>query len=306
MHVDEPADLVGMTGVDRSICFYVHHNRNGRYVMIRMLNCCFTFLVCSCSAWAVQPLHAELVVADFENLSPNISYEGPGGGSYWNGSDEAGSFTSGGAVFYNDYNEQYGSWSGWSYSNMVDTVTAGYENGFSAYALVGAQGETNYAVGYYSTFPAPRPVTVELPGAPVGLDVTNTTYAAKSMIYGDRWAKKFGDGDYFLLTILGKDANGDPTGSVEFHLADYAPDKEDSLVRDWTWVDLTSLGADTRKLEFSLGSSDAGSYGINTPTYFAVDNLTTRVPEPGSAALLGLTLLFGIAVYRWRRRRQQA
>ena len=36
-----------------------------------------------------------------------------------------------------------------------------------------------------------------------------------------------------------------------------------------------------------MSSSDTGSYGMNTPAYFAMDSLTT-VPEPMTIALLGL------------------
>ena len=112
-------------------------------------------------ASATQILHAELV-ADFENLSPTIAYTGPGGGHYENGKNLSGSFFSGGATFVNDYNPQYESWQGWSYSNTIDTLTAGYTNQYSAYALPGAHGPTNYAVGYQAA-------TVELPSAPVEL-----------------------------------------------------------------------------------------------------------------------------------------
>jgi hypothetical protein len=38
-------------------------------------------------------------------------------------------------------------------------------------------------------------------------------------------------------------------------------------------------------LEFSLSSSDIGSYGMNTPAYFALDMV---VPEPGTLVLLAL------------------
>ena len=43
------------------------------------------------------------------------------------------------------------------------------------------------------------------------------------------------------------------------------------------------------ELRFGFDSSDAGDFGINTPTYFAIDNLVT-VPEPGHTLLIGLGL----------------
>jgi hypothetical protein len=46
-----------------------------------------------------------------------------------------------------------------------------------------------------------------------------------------------------------------------------------------------------------------GEYGINTPTYVALDNLTlAAVPEPGTAALLACGVLAGLAVRQARRR----
>ena len=57
---------------------------------------------------------------DFQDLSL------PAANSYWNGSDNSGGFTSRGAYFNNSYDQDYGSWDGWSYSNVVNTTTPGY------------------------------------------------------------------------------------------------------------------------------------------------------------------------------------
>ena len=48
--------------------------------------------------------------------------------SYYNGSDEAGGFALSGVIFENSYNSTYGSWSGFSVSNITDNTTAGYSN----------------------------------------------------------------------------------------------------------------------------------------------------------------------------------
>lgn len=87
------------------------------------------------------PRSAESVVVNFEDLSlaPN---------SYYNGADGAGGFTSQCTFFNNSYNQQYKSWSGWSYSNTTDTTTPGVSNQYSAYTGGGFRGSKNYGVAY--------------------------------------------------------------------------------------------------------------------------------------------------------------
>ena len=110
--------------------------------------------------------------------------------------------------------------------------------------------------------------------------ITNTNYAYYSMLDGDGFAKKFGgptgaDEDWFLLTITGKDAGGNPTGTVAFYLADFrfVDNADDYIIKDWTLVELSSLG-EVESLEFGLSSSDGGQgMAMNTPAYFAIDSV---------------------------------
>jgi hypothetical protein len=214
---------------------------------------------------------AEQGVIDFEDLtlSPN---------SFYNGADGAGGFTSRGAFFNNSYNTTYQSWSGWSYSNTTDTTTPGFTNQYSAITGSGVGEAGNYAVAF--TF-NPSDAYIELPAGktPKSIRITNTTYAVQSMLNGDQFAKKFGgatgnDPDFFLLTITGLDKTNNVVGTVDFYLADYrfAENSQDYIVTKWKQFDLSELSGAT-KLSFKLTSSDNGSYGMNTPAYFAVDNL---------------------------------
>ena len=255
---------------------------------------------------------AGAAVATFDDLSlaPN---------SYWGGagSGETG-FTNGDAYF--PHNDGTYSWDGFVYSNVNDTTTAGYTNQFAAYTGTDVSGSGNYMVSYVpldwmtGTY-EPVPQTVSL-GAVTGEDYnttisgayfTNTTYAALSMLEGDSFAKKFGgtsgdDPDYFKLIISGIDEFGSYTGSVDFYLADFRFEDNslDYIVDEWTWVDLSVLG-NVIGLEFTLESSDAGAYGMNTPAYFAMDNLNgSPVPIPAGIWLMGSGLL---ALVGLRRRR---
>jgi len=236
---------------------------------------------------------AQGAIASFDDLSLP-------GESYWTGSDGSGGFSSGGAHFNNNYDTRWGSWDGFSYSNITDTTAEGMAGQFNAITGTGQGGSANYAVGYVG-WAGPPTITLDAAGIVEGLHVTNNNSAYYSMLDGDLFAKKFGgvtgdDGDWFLLTITGKDAGGAVTDVAEFYLADYrfADNGEDYIVDTWEYVDLSELGM-VKSLEFGLSSSDVGAWGMNTPAYFAIDTL---VPEPGTIALLGL----GALVIRWRKR----
>ncbi len=236
--------------------------------------------------------------ADFEllPLAPNSAYFG---------ADNAGGFSSGGLFFPNSYGEFPGGffWGGFGYSNKTDTATPGLPNQFSAIPGAGAGGSSNYGIAFPGNFP---PAVVEIPvGATVqSIAITNTTYAYLSMRDGDAFARKFGgisgnDDDFFLLTITGKDAGNATIGSVNFYLADYrfANNANDYLVNSWQTIDLSSI-ASARSLSFSLSSSDNGAFGMNTPSYFAFDNLMV-LPEPGGALA---AFVCGVAILRRRRK----
>jgi hypothetical protein len=247
---------------------------------------------------------------DFEDLSLPDS-ESSWSGTYpvdgVGGTGEATTFTSRGVSFNNFSDGDWSFWEGFAYSNMSDTTTAGYTNQFSAYTGTGYDaGDDIYAVGYvgYSTVPT---VTFAEPTDLAGGYFTNTTYAATyaalAMLNGQAPAKKFGgssgdDADWFLMTITGKDASSTETGTVDFFLGDYrfGDNSLDYIVDNWEYVSLSSLGV-VKSLEFSLSSSDVDDYGyMNTPGYFAMDNLV--VPEPSALLLFGLAGL----LLRGRRR----
>ncbi len=274
----------------------------------------------------------QIVHFDDLTLAPNSHWGGDKNGTIVPGPYgpvSVNTFTSQGAQFVNRFDVTYESWSGFAYSNQSDTTTPGYLNQFSAFTGTGrGPGQDNYGIAFgYSDIngnlfdPTPfdpsDPVqlkalpTFSLPTASEiqGLYVTNTTYAALSMLQGDSFAKKFGQGDWFKLTAYGTDAAGNALSSfVDFYLADYRSSNAADwfLVNDWRFLDLSTLTG-ASQIHFNVSSSDVGLFGMNTPGYFAVDDVTynqpaAAVPEPSSIAMLGIgAVVVGVAARRRRR-----
>jgi hypothetical protein len=234
----------------------------------------------------------QTVTVDFQDLSlgPN---------SYWNGSDGSGGFTSRGAHFNNSYDTTYGDWSGWAYSNVNNTTDGTWNNQYAAYTGTGVGGSGNYGVAYVGdpSYGGVLPtITIPAGKEAQSASFTNTTYTALAMLDGTQFSKQFGPTDWFLLTITGENASDNPIGSVDCYLA-----QNGSIVNTWQSVNLSSLSA-AKSLQFDLTSSDTGLYGMNTPAYFAMDNLTlSSTPEPSTLALLcGAGLAWAVWGYRRR------
>ena len=217
--------------------------------------------------------------------------------SFRNDAGPSNQFVSKGVGFSNDYNAGFGSYDGFALSTVADSQTPGFGNQYASFPGGGAGGKAGglalpgdpYAVAFSDSS------TITLPAGKTaaGVMLSNTTYAALSMLKGDSFAKQFGgltgdDPDFFSVTLTGRDGGGAATGAVTFFLADYrfADNAQDYVVNTWTPVDLTPLGA-ARTIGLSFASSDVGDFGINTPTYVALDDLRL-VPEPSSLGLLAL------------------
>ncbi|HVT89352.1 MAG TPA: DUF4465 domain-containing protein [Tepidisphaeraceae bacterium] len=255
-------------------------------------------------------LIAPFASADVINFEDNILAPN----SYYDGADHAGGFTSGGAFFANSNDS--GFWAGFAYSNVNNTTTAGPGNQYAAIPGTGAGGSGNYAVGFDGGgFGASAEITLPYAAHLQSIDVTNTTYAFLAVRDGNdnggsgpSFVREFGTtakGDHgnagvpdlFTLIITGRDGLGNIVGSVNFQMADYtfANNADDYVVNNWRTVDLSSLD-NVKTLAFTMTTTDM-SFGFpNTPTYFALDNVTF-VPEPQCIG----PLMYFFVVYLARR-----
>lgn len=195
-------------------------------------------------------------------------------------------------------------WGGFTYSDVNDTVTAGYGNQFAVYGDGKDYSDSGvYGIGYIDNWNGINP-TISFSSAVMvnGLYANNTTYTALDMLNGSLFSKQFTTNDWLKLTIEGFNIDSVSQGTVDFYLADFSgytegADREDYLITDWAWIDTTILGTNVSSLTFSLSSSDNGMFGMNTPSYFAIDNVQA-VPEPASILLI---VLGGLSIAGFRR-----
>ncbi len=224
---------------------------------------------------------AQTVVVDFETLTVDST-------GYENGKNLGGApFKTQGLVFENfySYDTTYGAyWEGWAYSNNVDTATNSYANQYSTIAGKGANNSTQFGIIYKNTQLKFDTSVANPYNFFSSLQITNSTLAVLDMQNGSGFSKKFGgatgnDPDYFYVKFKSTDSSN--PDSVVFYLADFRDtnNTNDYIVKTWQTVNLTSLNSINQfgGINISFHSSDAGQFGINTPTYACIDNILLDV-----------------------------
>ncbi len=242
-----------------------HHHMNMQYKGFL-----FTLLV----AIFCQTNGVAQVMAGFENFNLKP-------GEYLNNSSPEKGFQSGSIELPNFYDAQFDFWSGWAISADTNTTTPGFLNQYSSISGGGALGTSAYSIGYIYD-----PIVVRLQpkaiGKPmIGMYINNSTYTYLSIRDGDSFAKKFGgetgaDPDFLMLTIKKYSGGAIDDDSINIFLADYRfpQNKKDYIISDWTYVDLTNLG-EVDSLLLRMTSSDVGIFGMNTPAYVCIDQVST-------------------------------
>lgn len=180
-------------------------------------------------------------------------------------------FRQGPFAFSGTLTPKWGSWTGFAISASKDTSFQSYMLGQFRNVVGGGYNSYNFGVVYGSS----DSISIDKGAQVQGLYLTNSAYAHHSFAVGDQFTKPFSaDSCFFKVTITGVKADG-TTVSKDITLADYANGAV-RYISDWQWVDLTSFG-EVRALKFSFDGSDKGAWGLNTPAYVCIDNLTATV-----------------------------
>ncbi|MBR6118409.1 MAG: DUF4465 domain-containing protein [Paludibacteraceae bacterium] len=154
-------------------------------------------------------------------------------------------------------------------TNITDTTFKDYKDAYKSIAG-GAKGGKNYVVWFEDGFSG-NAIKLKEATTVAGMYVCNNVYAYNSITKGDAIAgEPFGDDDWFMLSIGGMLDGKMVNTQVDFYLA-----KGKNVVTDWTYVDLSQLGK-VDAIFFTMAGSRTGDWGLNTPTYFCIDNLGAK------------------------------
>lgn len=183
-------------------------------------------------------------------------------------------FYESGLKFNHTYNSGY--WlGGFAYTNIKDSATAGFNNLYGVKALNGYNNSSQFVVGQDGAVLSATSTPIKFNG----FYFTNTTYAYKSMKNGDSFAKKFGgttgnDPDYLKLIVTAF-TNGTKKDSLVLFLANftYTNNTQDFILNTWQFADLSSLGF-CDSIRFTMRSTDISGGFMNTPAFFALDNIS--------------------------------
>lgn len=232
------------------------------YFLAMMLCAGFAFTSCD-----EEPLIDPRSTVDFE-------------GDYWNGKIDDKQYE--GTMLYGDgtyawedettklsskLTNSYGDGMFWgggiAISNYIDENYAEHKTYDYQLSVPKSNGSKNFAVAYCEasvSFSDGKAREI------LSMEICPTTYLLGVEFYGDGYAKALTEqGDY--LTLIIKADNGN---TIKYDLA-----RNGNIKQNWETISLNTLG-EVKSLTFTMEGSDASSYGVKTPTYFAFDNIVIK------------------------------
>ncbi len=186
----------------------------------------------------------------------------------YNWTDEETSLHGGMTMAYGGY---YGfSEGGTAISNYIDADLVNHATYEYQLAVPVSNGSSNFVVVYCEAAGDVSTAVTFADGKArqiKSMDICPTTYELGVELYGDSYCKALTEeGDYLTLTIT---ANNGKTFDIDLA-------RDGKILQDWTTIDLTSLGEVT-SLGFTMSGSDGsewdGVFYLNSPVYFALDNV---------------------------------
>ena len=183
-----------------------------------------------------------------------------------------------GVEFSSTYDTSYGGYwkSGFAVSSMTDTTNGSFNNLYSSANGSGVDNSMTYLVGQQNAQVSTLP-TLGNSGRILSLMINNTTYVYKTMLTGNQFSRKFTaqNKDSFVLWIYLENTSND---SIRVDLANFrnSDTTKNFILDSWITVDIPMP---TSRLRFKLVSSDNGQFGMNTPSFFAIDNVVVDFPD---------------------------
>ena len=175
-------------------------------------------------------------------------------------------------ITYTSYTSEWGDgdyWSGFAISGRTETTFANLTPDQYNNVTGKAHSGKNFCV--ITTYGEVIGVNGDEGATVKGFYYTNSAYTANSILNGDYYSgPKFDATDWLTCTVTGKKADG-TTASVDLPLA-----KDGTYVNDWQYADLTKLGK-VVELSFAFTGSRTGEYGLNTPAYICIDDITVEL-----------------------------
>lgn len=198
-------------------------------------------------------------------------------------------FWNGGIVLsnWNYRTDIEGKTEGWwySYNNQCSVYntasTDGSNSGAGAgrsnrFAVINGYSDANNDKSASFNFSASKEYLVE------SIAICPTSYVYGTITEGNPFGNDPGKslkevGGWFKVTATGYTASGAKTVTVEKYICDYRnQNKPVETATTWQLWDLSGLGR-VNKVVFNFEGSDVGQWGLNTPAYLAIDDITLRL-----------------------------
>lgn len=112
-----------------------------------------------------------------------------------------------------------------------------------------------------------KPTTVH------SIDINNNIWSVLAIENGSQFSKKFANNDWFIVRFKAYDNQNHQLGIMEVLLADFI-NQPNYVLKDWNRIPFYMFGDSVSSIHVDFTSSDNGAYGINTPTFILIDNVT--------------------------------